>query len=263
MPIMQNGEIIFNTPLGGGYFHVSFYAPEAAAGAAPGQFVHVRIADLRDRILRRPFSIEDADPVRGSVDVVYKVVGEGTRFLSKCAPGAVCDLMGPLGKGFSPCPDGATPVLVTGGYGVAATRLCARACPGGILLAGARSRGDLLLLDDFRSFGYDVRTATDDGSAGRKGLVTQLLEELLAEAPGRKFAFRACGPHPMLMALARMLPQAGYADAELSLDHLMCCGVGACFACVVKVKDGADGWRYARSCTEGPVFKAGEVYTGE
>ncbi len=260
---MQNGEIIFNTSLGGGYFHISFFAPEIAVKAAPGQFVHVRIADLRDRILRRPFSIEDADPARGSVDVVYKTVGEGTRFLSRCAPGAVCDLMGPLGNGFSPCPGEATPVLVTGGYGVAATRLCAKARPGGILLAGARSREDLLLLDDYRGFGYDVRVATNDGSAGAKGFVTELLKDLLAETPERKFAIRACGPQPMLMALAGMLPDAGYADAELSLDHLMCCGVGACFACVVKVRDGAGGWRYARSCAEGPVFKAGEVYTGE
>ncbi len=258
---MKNGEIIFNHSIGSGYFHVSFYAPEIAAKARGGQFVHVKIANLRDRILRRPFSIEGADPVKGTVDVVYKVVGEGTAVLSEAAPGSVCDLLGPLGNGFSDCPADAVPVFITGGYGVAATRLCA--VNGGILLAGARSANDLLLLDDYRNFGCDVRIATNDGSAGKKGFVTGLLTELLETNPGKKFAFRACGPHPMLLALAKILPEAGYPDAELSLDHLMCCGVGACFACVVKVKDGNGGWRFSRSCSEGPVFQAKDVYTGE
>ena len=260
---MQNGEIIFNRELNAGYFHVSFYAPEIAAKARAGQFVHVKIANLRDRILRRPFSIENADPATGAVDVVYKVVGEGTAVLAECKSGTVCDLMGPLGNGFSDCPEDATPVLITGGYGVAATRLCASARQGGILLAGARSANDLLLLDDYRNLGYDVRVATNDGSAGSKGFVTGLLDELLKANPGRKFAFRACGPHPMLLALAKILPDAGYPEAELSLDHLMCCGVGACFACVVKLNDGNGGWRFSRSCSEGPVFLAKDVYTGE
>lgn len=260
---MKVGEIIFNRPLAAGYFHVSFYAPEIATKAKAGQFVHVKIAGLRDRILRRPFSIEGADPAAGSVDVVYKVVGEGTAVLAECKAGAVCEIMGPLGNGFSECPEDAVPVLITGGYGVAATRLCAQNRNGGILLAGARSADDLLLLDDYRNFGYDVRVATNDGSAGIKGFVTELLKELLEKNPGKKFAFRACGPHPMLLALAKILPEAGYPEAELSLDHLMCCGVGACFACVVKLNDGEGGWRFSRSCSEGPVFLAKDVYTGE
>jgi dihydroorotate dehydrogenase electron transfer subunit len=96
---------------------------------------------------------------------------------------------------------------------------------------------------------------------GRKGFVTDLLAPLMPELAGRKVKIYACGPHPMLMALARLMTDAGY-DGELSVDHVMCCGVGACFACVVKVKaDNEDGWRYARTCREGPVFKAGDVYT--
>jgi dihydroorotate dehydrogenase electron transfer subunit len=122
----------------------------------------------------------------------------------------------------------------------------------------------LILTDKFADAGFDVRTATNDGSEGHKGFVTELIVQALAENPGKKIRFYGCGPTPMLLALAKILQDAGYNDGELSLDHLMCCGVGACFACVVKVKaDNEDGWRYARTCKEGPVFKVEDVYIGE
>ncbi len=262
---MQDGVIVSNRNLSGGYHQVVFYAPAIAEKAGPGQFVHIRIARLRDRPLRRPFSINATCPASGTVTVTYKVVGEGTAVLSTLEAGVVCSLMGPLGHGFSPPGADALPVLITGGYGVAATYLITRqARNGGILLAGARSADDLILLDDYREAGFEVRVATDDGSAGMPGLVTGLIEPLLAEQAGRKLKFYACGPGPMLMALAARLPALGYPEAELSLDHLMCCGVGACFACVVKLKaDNADGWRFSRSCSEGPVYRADAIYLGE
>ena len=130
----------------------------------------------------------------------------------------------------------------------------------GVLLVGARGDADLILLEDYQAQGTEVRVATNDGSVGTKGFVTVLLEDLLKNSePGKKYRFYACGPTPMLMTAGKMLCDAGREDGELSLDHVMCCGVGACFACVVKVKDG-DSFRYARSCSEGPVFTAGEVY---
>ncbi len=259
---MNHGEIIRNRNLQGDYFQVEFFAPEIAVKAMAGQFTHVKIAALRDRILRRPFSINATDPEAGTVTVTYKIVGQGTEVLATLTPGMVCDLMGPLGNGFSAPVEDEIPVLLTGGYGVAATYLLTRsATRPGILLAGARTEADLILLDDYRASGFDVRAATNDGSAGIKGFVTDLLPQVLTEYAGMKLKFYACGPGPMLQALARILPEHGYPDAELSLDHLMCCGVGACFACVVKIKaDNADGWRYARSCSEGPVFHASQIY---
>ena len=255
--------IISNENLKGDYWRVRFSAPEIAPKAQSGQFVHVRLPLLRDRILRRPFSICDADD-DGVLTVVYKVVGAGTQRLSDLTPGESCDLLGPLGKPFTQPDEGTTPILVAGGYGSAATLLLAkRSKKNGIILMGARSKDDLLLVEEYRELGFDVRTATNDGSDGHKGFVTELLDDALAGLKGGKAQIYGCGPDMMLMALGRKAIALNV-PAELSLDHHMCCGVGACFACVVRVKDssGPDGWRYARACKEGPVFKAEDIYYG-
>jgi dihydroorotate dehydrogenase electron transfer subunit len=261
---MKVGEIVSNHILQDDYYEVKFYVPEICEKTQPGQFVHVKIANLHDRILRRPFSICNVAK-DGILTVVYKVVGRGTEVLSTLKPGTVCDLMGSLGTPFSLPAEDEFPIIVAGGYGSAATYLIAkRSHCKGLLLLGARSKDDLILTDKFADAGFDVRTATNDGSEGHKGFVTELIVQALAENPGKKIRFYGCGPTPMLLALAKILQDAGYNDGELSLDHLMCCGVGACFACVVKVKaDNEDGWRYARTCKEGPVFKVEDVYIGE
>lgn len=256
-------KIISNDILRGEYRRARFDAPAACALTGPGQFAHLKIARLRDRVLRRPFSICDVDD-HGAMTIVYKVVGEGTAALAGLEPGVECDMLAPLGKGFSiPAADD-FPIVVAGGYGSAATLLLAKRSPAaGVLLLGARSQSDLILTAEFADAGYRVETATEDGSAGVKGLVTGLIPEAVNRAGGGRPRIFACGPHGMLMAVGKMALEMGI-DAELSLDHLMCCGVGACFACVVKVKaDNADGWRYARTCKEGPVFNADDVWYGE
>lgn len=258
-------EIISNQQLKGDYFEVVFTAPEIAASAVAGQFVHIRIDERKDNILRRPFSIHSTDPEKGTVHVAYKVVGKGTLAMSKLDPGYKFDVMGPLGVGFSAPADDVVPVAVAGGYGSAALYLLSRVSKQkGILLAGARSEGDVILTERYVEAGFDVRIATNDGSLGHRGFVTELIPQLLEEYKGKKLMFYGCGPHPMLMALGRQLKSLGL-DGELSIDHNMCCGVGACFACVIKVNDpgSADGWRYARSCSEGPVFPLADVYLGE
>lgn len=261
---MKIGEIVSNRVLQDLYYEVKFHVPEICKKTRAGQFVHVKIANLQDRILRRPFSIADVSE-DGSLTVIYKIVGQGTEALALLTPGTVCDLMGPLGTPYSMPDKDEFPIIVAGGYGSAATYLIAKNSPAkGILLLGARSKDDLILTDKFADSGFEVRTSTNDGSEGHKGFVTELIPGVLEENKGKKIRFYACGPTPMLLALAKILQDSGYDDAELSLDHLMCCGVGACFACVVKVKaDNEDGWRYARTCKEGPVFKAADVYTGE
>jgi len=257
----QVGEILSNSILQDDYRKVEFYAPDICRGTKPGQFVHIQIAGLKDRILRRPFSICNVTE-DGTLTVVYKVVGSGTQVLAVLKPGEICDLLGPLGNPFSPCSDDEFPVIVAGGYGSAATCILARECAAkGVLLLGARSKNDLILTEEFEKLGFEVRTSTQDGSSGHQGLVTELIEPVIKENPGKTLRFYGCGPHGMLMALGKMLTGMNL-DGELSLDHLMCCGVGACFACVVKVKDGETGWRYARTCKEGPIFKASEVYYG-
>ncbi len=152
------------------------------------------------------------------------------------------------------------PVAVAGGYGAAAMYMLSRKSRG-VLLMGARSAADVILTERYRDAGYDVRVATNDGSVGTRGFVTELISPLLEENPDGRFFFYGCGPHPMLMALAKLMNERGL-DGELSLDQIMCCGVGACFGCVVKVNDptSPDGWRYARSCKEGPVFPLADIY---
>jgi dihydroorotate dehydrogenase electron transfer subunit len=183
--------------------------------------------------------------------------------LARQPAGVVADLLGPLGRGFTiPADPAVLPVIVAGGYGCAATYLLARRCAAGrppVCLFGARTRDDLLLVAEFQALGCDVRIATDDGSAGRAGFVTLLLAELLDTPGAGPFSIHACGPNPMLKAVTGLVLARGL-DAEISLDHAMCCGVGACFACVVKRKAAnADGWEYSRTCIDGPVFPASET----
>ncbi|MBR7130670.1 MAG: dihydroorotate dehydrogenase electron transfer subunit [Lentisphaeria bacterium] len=258
---MADCTIISNSRMHGDYFRAVFDAPEIAQKSNPGQFVHIRIDKRNDQMLRRPFSIHNAQD--GKLTIVYKVVGKGTQTLSTLSAGTVCDILGPCGKGFSDPAADVIPVAVCGGYGAAATYMLSRRSKnGGVLLLGARSEKDLLLTGEYAEAGFDVQIATDDGSAGIKGRVTDLFPELLKKYAGKKLFFYGCGPHPMLMALAKLLREKGL-DGELSVDHIMCCGVGACFGCVVKVNDHAHPgeWMYARSCADGPVFKLADIYT--
>ncbi len=263
-------EILCNEVLQGPYRRIVFHAPEIAKTAIPGQFVHVRILPLRDRILRRPFSICDADPNAGTLTLVYKIVGNGTEVLSGMKAGESCEILGPLGNGYSCGGNCGTdcneyPILVAGGYGSASTFFLAKRLKhlNGAFLTGARTEGDLLLINEYRDLGFEVRIATNDGSAGHQGYVTDLLAHTLREAGDRTPVIYACGPEPMLLALGKLAMTLGV-KCELSLDQHMGCGIGACFACVVRIKDenNPDGWRYSRSCKEGPVYLATEVYYG-
>lgn len=238
------------------YFRLVVQAPRIAPRVQPGQFAHLRIPLLRDALLRRPFSIFQV--AGDTFSILYKVVGQGTEALSRMRPGESLSALGPLGHGFTvPRPGGEFPLLVAGGYGMAALYLLAQRAPErGIVFVGGRRREDILCEAEFRELGWDVRVATEDGSLGEKGLVTgPLLAELRKPGAGdRPRKLFACGPTPMLQAVARIAEQF-HMPAELSLDEHMCCGVGVCLTCVVPVRT-ADGWEYQRACTEGPVFDA-------
>jgi len=259
----QSCTLLSNTSLCAGYWRATFKAGAIAADAAPGQFVHLQLPGLEGHLLRRPFSICDAT-ADGILTIVYKVVGAGSQRLSELVPGTTLDIMGPLGHGFAPVTADRPALLVAGGYGCAAMYFVARqaaaaGCPPVILL-GARSEADLLLRKEFAELGCRVEAATNDGSCGIKGLVTVLLENELQRTPNA--LVEACGPMPMLKATAQLCQRFPNAACQVSLDEIMCCGVGACFGCVIKCKDSsqASGWSYRRSCKEGPVFEAEEVY---
>ncbi len=242
-------------PLAQGYHVLTLKAPALAAEAQPGQFVHVRIPNLEASRLRRPFSIYDADPASGTLFVLYKVVGFGTRHLAELPIGTTLQVLGPIGKPFPLHPEG-MPYLVGGGYGVAPLWFLATRLPRkGILFVGGRTAADILEVERFREAGWEVRVATQDGSQGTQGLVTAPLDEALAENPNAELY--ACGPDGMLRAVGERAMQYGI-KGWLSLDKHMVCGVGACLACVQKI-NASEGERLVRVCVDGPVFESREI----
>jgi len=238
------------------YFRLVLRAPEITPLIQPGQFAHVRILPLKDALLRRPFSIFQV--AGDTFSILYKTVGKGTEALSRMRAGEDVSVIAPLGHGFTvPAAGGEVPLLVAGGYGMAAMFLLAQRSPQkGIVFVGGRRRVDILCEQDFAAIGWEVRVATEDGSHGDKGFVTvPLLAELEKKLPRRKLF--ACGPTPMLKAAGK-IAETYNVPAELSMDEHMCCGVGTCLTCVIKVKAG-DSWEYQRTCTEGPVFDARDI----
>ncbi len=255
----QTVQIVSNERDTDFYFRLVLRAPQIAPLVQPGQFAHVRVTPLKDALLRRPFSIFQVE--RDTLSILYKTVGKGTETLSHMQAGDELSVIGPLGHGFSvPQPGGETPLLVAGGYGMAAMYLLAQRSPQkGIVFVGGRRRVDILCEREFRDLGWDVRVTTEDGSLGEKGLVTQ---PLLAEIRNPKFEIRnyrlfACGPTGLLRVIAKIAGESNL-PAELSMDEHMCCGVGVCLTCVIPVRSG-QGWEYQRTCTEGPVFDARQI----
>lgn len=217
----------------------------------PGQFGMLKVPAGQGVLLRRPFSLARQD---GEItEILYKVVGKGTQNLSQVKPGAMLALLGPLGTGFSLPTNGKRVVGVAGGYGVAPFwELGAQLQKQGkdlILFYGARSKSDLMYLNELEEVGVHVRIATLDGSHGFKGLVTELLENDYSK--GKPHRICSCGPMGMLKAVGRWAETNGV-DCELSVEEAMGCGTGVCLGCVVKNRKGD----YLRSCIEGPVFNS-------
>ncbi|HYX11198.1 MAG TPA: dihydroorotate dehydrogenase electron transfer subunit [Candidatus Acidoferrum sp.] len=259
----------------------SFLAPELATGARAGQFVHARTGDLSGLVLRRPFSINTADPATGVITIHFRTIGRGTEWFTHLRPGDAVDMLGPLGRPFEVDPRSRHLLLIAGGLGMAGVRsLADEALRDGrqvAVLFGAASARDVypssLLPDE-----VEYVIATDDGSVGHRGFVTELVPTYEAWADQ---AF-ACGPAPMLAALARLAAGrrerlgvaklgrkrgAGKPDAmgspaarrkaflQVSMEQNMGCAVGACLGCVILGGNGQP----QRVCREGPVFAADEV----
>lgn len=187
--------------------------------------------------------------------LVYEVRGTGTAWMSHRCAGDTLRILAPLGRGFTP-PEGAKhPVVVGGGLGVPPLLELAKSMRAPTALLGFRSARAAILTEDFQRGGAQVEVVTDDGSLGRKGLVTEPLKERIAA--GKCDYIAACGPLPMLASVAALAREAAV-PCQVSLEERMGCGMGACLVCVCKVRR-ADGEGYARVCADGPVFWAQEV----
>jgi len=239
----------------GEYRLLKLSAPAIGPQVQPGQFVHLLVPRLADAVLRRPFSVFQADGE--GLSILYKAVGRGTEAMREIEPGEGINLLGPLGNGF-PSLSKTVPVLVAGGYGNAALYLQAVALPvKGIAFFGGRTATDILCVEEFEALGWDVRVTTEDGSLGAKGLVTDALDSWLETQEAAAPELFACGPNAMLKAVGDRAVEKRLA-AWLSLDRNMACGVGACLTCVIKLKTEA-GWEWKRCCKDGPVFNAGDI----
>jgi dihydroorotate dehydrogenase electron transfer subunit len=252
-PMLERVRLVANDRLAEGVGLAVFEAPRVAADVEPGQFVHLKIAEGADFILRRPFSVHRAEGER--IELLYQVLGRGTRELSLAERGAEMDLIGPLGSGWG-VPDGtAHALVVAGGLGAAPMgMLVERLAAGGVAVTvaqGAPTGERLVARELFESHARRVELATDDGSVGHQGFVTALVEGLIAD--DRPDVVYVCGPEPMERIVAAQAAAAGL-PCQVSLERLMACGVGACLSCVVSTTAGRK-----RACVDGPVFDAAEV----
>jgi len=254
--------VVENRDAGRGYYRIVLRAPALAAQARPGHFVMLRVSENRDPLLARPFGIASVRSAR-DLDLYYRVVGRGTALLTAVKKGAELAVHGPLGNGFPAPAKGEMPLLVAGGSGF--PPLLFFAAQHGIrarLFAGSRDKACLppaAAMQAFRAMVQAVHYATEDGSRGTCGFVTDALAAYLARPAGgpRRPVIYACGPHPMLAAVSSLAADRGV-TCYVSVEERMACGLGVCMGCSVAVKAGG----YRRVCKEGPVFDAREIDWG-
>lgn len=242
-----------NEACGGNFTLLKARSAAALPDMRPGQFAQLRVDGSPSTFLRRPISINFADPERCEVWFLIQKVGEGTRHLAALPAGSTLNVVLPLGNGFNlDLPSGAKPLLVGGGAGTApllflGSELVKRGIRPTFIL-GARTSSLLTELDEFRHIG-DVNITTEDGSQGERGFVTQ---HSVLQDGGFTHVY-CCGPKPMMVAVARVARQMDL-PCQVSLENKMACGLGACLCCVENTKEGN-----VCVCTEGPVFNTEDL----
>jgi dihydroorotate dehydrogenase electron transfer subunit len=252
------------TSRAGAYHRLAVAAPEVAARALPGQFIALAVGGPGSALLlRRTFAIHRAiadGPQGGTVEVIYAVHGRGTAWLADRAVGDFLDVVGPLGRGFT-LPETPRPcTLVGGGYGSAplfplAAALRAGGCRVDLVL-GAASADRLFGAADAAHAADAVLVTTEDGSAGERGRVTDVLPDVLRRSAAG--VVYACGPMGMLAAVSALASAYGV-PSECAVEESMACGIGVCMTCVLPVRGDDGATRMVRSCVEGPVFRGDRV----
>jgi dihydroorotate dehydrogenase electron transfer subunit len=248
---LQQASVVANEGIAPDIFSMKLYAPDIAKTALAGQFVMVYL-DRGEMPLPRPISICDTDTQTGIIELVYQVIGKGTRVMSEIKAGADIRLLAPLGNGFKLAQDIKCAAIVGGGIGVPPLFFLAKTfAESGVefdVFLGFRTSP--ILVERFQEVTkHGVFVATEDGSAGHHGRVTDILQ-----ARNEKYGgFFACGPVPMLRALAEYAKRSD-TPCWVSMEERMACGLGTCVGCVVKA-----GESYVRICSEGPVFNSNEV----
>lgn len=228
--------------------------PEGAVVPLPGQFYMIEVNRGNDPLLKRAFSLFRI--ASDGLQLLYRIKGRGTSLLREMKKGDTIGVLGPLGTHYPVAAGGQVPLVIAGGIGVASLFPFLLEQQGkAVVFYGARSRDEILMLDELKDICREVFISTDDGSLGTKGNVIEMLGKYLAadKMNLQKYALYACGPHPMLKAVSK-LSALWCVTAYISMEENMACGLGACLGCVVKTKTG-----YKRVCKEGPVFKSEEI----
>jgi len=272
----EQAEILAHVTHPGDQFVMRLHAPQTASSAKPGQFVHLRVS--AERPLRRPISIMLTDPDRGTVDLLYKAIGDGTRLLSERKTGETIAMLGPIGQPFDLSDSSKRYVLIGGGVGIPPMIFAADALhgnadcvvfagseiafpfalkPSTMLLPGVNGNA-ILSIASLESRGIPCRLASNAGLYGcYEGHVPDLARDYLAalsDTERARCVLLSCGPHPMLHAVAKLGREFAL-PTFLSLEEHMACAVGGCAGCVVKtIEQGEE--KYRRVCVDGPVFPA-------
>ena len=267
MAVQVKGEVLTVKPVGE-YYSMTVVAPGIAEHTRPGQFVGIAVGgEHGGMLLRRAFSIysvRETGVYGGTVEFIFSVTGRGTAWLAAQRPYDPIDIVGPLGRPFALPREPANCVLVGGGYGSAplfllADALRTRGCRIDAVL-GASTGDRLFGALDAKRMAASVAFTTDDGSYGEKGLVSDVLPEVIERVHAD--VVYACGPMAMLDAVQRVA-SASYGGAgiptQLSVEESMACGVGVCMTCVLPVMGTDDKTRMVRSCIDGPVFAGDRI----
>jgi len=258
-------KVLWNDKAGNEYYKIGLTCHRGYSGAKPGQFIMLHFSGPIAPFLPRPFSIHriiKTGSRTAGIELLYKVVGEGTKKLSGCKKGDIVDILGPLGNGFSFSDHYKRIFIVAGGIGVAPMLFLASylqkkgvepsEC---MVFLGGRSKDDLLCGDDFLRIGMKIHLTTDDGSAGDRCFVTHPLE--IALEKGRPDIIYACGPLEMLKCVAG-IAEKHTVTCQVSIETIMACGMGACLGCAVERKETSGN--YMHVCLDGPVFDAGALH---
>jgi len=263
--IQQQATIRFNTQVAPDCFHLGLACGDELVKAVPGQFVMVQVGNRNTPLLRRPFSIcgrlHGPGRTAGGIELLIKVVGQGTRSLTRMGVGDTVNLLGPLGHGFRVAPDHRTIYLAAGGIGIAPIRFLANdLIAAGVapvdchLFLGGRSQMDLLCREEFKALGISVTVTTDDGSDGDQCLITDPLE--IAIQDHRPDIVYACGPPGMLACIAG-IAERRKVRCQVSIETMMACGMGVCLGCAVESRQQQD--TYLHACIHGPVFNVEDL----
>jgi len=242
-------KIVENRELCKDVFEMKIKCPEMVREAQPGQFLHLKVNKSIDPLLRRPISISRIYRDTGVISIVYQCVGKGTKEMAALKKGEYIDVLGPLGSGFTLSDEGKCAV-VGGGIGIAP--LLELACSLKDCDAYLGFRCNTYKLDEFSSACKELYIATEDGSTGSKGYVTDIIKDIT-----KYNVIYACGPKGMLKRVKELCEDTGV-KCFVSVEERMGCGIGACLVCACRIKEG-DTWHYKKACTDGPVFAAEEV----